>query len=75
MKRPFELNLRDISSLQLIKQELIAQYSYDYLHEKVLLVDAKQCDCSGSCSGSCTHGCGGCGGNSCKGGLSMCGAW
>jgi len=68
-----------MKNLKLTKVDLatlcknLQQLENDYSTEELELVDSygEVVGCSGNCSGSCTGRCGGCGGSSCKGGLSI----
>lgn len=53
--------------------KLIEKLEKEFSKEELELVDSygDVVNCSGNCSGSCTHKCGGCGGASCKGSLSI----
>lgn len=63
------LKKSDFTKLAEIKSKLLEIYSKKELEEKNERQNFASCNCSGSCRGSCVHGCGGCGGGGCKGGI------
>jgi hypothetical protein len=65
------LRLSELDFAKLSKN--LEQLEKDHSTEELELVDSYGdiVGCSGNCSGGCTGRCGGCGGSSCKGGMSL----
>lgn len=71
MTTALTLTKTDFSKLYELKAELLSKFSKNKLRENVESHNFSTCNCGGSCKGSCVHGCGGCGGSSCKGSFSL----